>query len=83
MPCSADGNLRFDVREQDVTRVDLRVAVFTGEELDLSVPEDMDILQVESRCLLVFSTLHHEPANALQEMRTPLIQQLISVAAET
>lgn len=66
-----------------MTRVDLRVAVFTGEELDLSVPEDMDILQVESRCLLVFSTLHHEPANALQEMRTPLIQQLISVAAET
>ena len=68
MPCSADGNLRFDVREQDVTRVDLRVAVFTGEELDLSVPEDMDILQVKSRCLHVFSTMHHEPANALHEM---------------
>ena len=67
MPCSADGNLRFDVREQDVSRVDFRVAVFTGEELDLSVPEDMDILQVKNRCLHVFSTMHHEPANAQHE----------------
>jgi hypothetical protein len=45
---SQDGNLRFDVRqEQEVARVDLNVAVFTGHDYKLTIREDASIAELK------------------------------------